>query len=553
MRFTVTVLAVIWALAGAGAAQAAVAPGLVTTAVPGEPAMRHSVDPFVVGTSAPLPSGGLVTAGISGKRLVLARFRSDGSLDPAFGKAGVARLTVPADPSMVGPFPGRVLPMADGRLVVVTRGPAASRFEFNRAVVTRVLADGRLDSSFGSSGSVLTPIQTAVASLQPDGKTVLTGTTGAPPQPLESGFTGGTLEWTTMRLDTNGAVDNTFGGDGSVTLDLAGAGGLDSAPLPAGRVAVTGTHAGAVVMLALRPDGIVDPSFNGGVPLPLAGAAAPMGGLIARPDGALHVASVNHDARTATVQRVRPDGSFDPTFGSGGATHVSYCPLGTGIAPAPDGSIVAFCNLVRGVNVTRLSSDGKHDPAWGGTAGREIAPALGGGYADAPSLRQSGFWFHGLSARPGGGLLVAGTVAVIQGTGEGLGNLHEEIAVAAYRPDLSPDPAWGGPVAPARLSITAPPQRARTVARRDYPRILLVANTSGPGLVRVSVRARGRTVALATAPAYRSGSGQVLLADLTRAGRRMLARARNVPISVTATFRDFVRSEARASARGRLR
>lgn len=570
MRSSITVLTILATLAGAGAAHAAVAPGLVTAPATGEPSRRHSIDPFLVQTAAPLPGGGLVTAGISGKRLVLTRFRADGSLDAAFGRGGIARLTVTKARDMIGPFLGRVLPMPDGRLVVVTMGPARSRFEANEAVVSRVLRNGRLDASFGKSGSVQTGVQTTSASLQPDGKIVLTGTTGAPPRPLGPGReTAGTLEWIATRLDANGAVDSSFGTNGTTRFGLAGAGGLESAPLPGGRSAITGTHGGKVVVLALKPDGTVDPGFNGGAPLALAGPAP--GGLIARPGGGLDVATRDYTTHLATVQRVRPDGSLDTAFGSGGSARIPYGDFGTTIAPAPDGSTVAYAipygsfgNFFERVRVTRLLPDGRPDPAWGGADGRELSPAFGGGIASrgaihrapfVPPLRRSGFSVSNVTARPDGGLLVAGTVAVLEYTGEGVGFMHEEIAVAAYRPDLSTDPTWGVPAKPASLSIRVSPQRARTVALLKRPRaIRVVADTSGPGLVRISVRARGQVVALANAPAFRGGAGQSLNAYLTSAGRRILARTRTpVPITVEATFRDFVRSEARRSIHARLR
>lgn len=568
MRTHLTVLTILSALVSAPAAGAAVAPGLVTHPVSGAPT-RHSVDQFAVGASVLLPDGDLVTAGSSGRRMVLARLRADGSLDRAFGRAGIATLTVPMARDFVGPFPTRVLPLADDRLLVVSTGPADSNLEFNRAVVSRILPDGRLDQSFGLAGSVVTPIQSRTASIQSDGKIVVTGVTGKVGMPGASGVPlPGTQKWSTLRLNADGSTDRSFGSAGIATIDAAD-GGLDSVAFSDGRIVLLGTSSGSarLVLVALRRDGTPDPGFNGGQPLGLAGTP---GGLLAQPGGSVDVLTTDYGNRTAVVRRVRPDGTLDGGLGTGGATSVPFGDLGRAITPAPgDAWIVAATpsavsgNFLSRIRVARRLPDGVPDPAWGGAAGTLLAPAFGGGYATVGAvhrvpgvgpLRQSGFSAATVLARPDGGLLLAGSVAVTQYTGEGTGLLHEEIAVAAYRPDLSPDPGWGGPARPASLTLSVPPQRATIVAHPRMRRaIRVLATTSAAGLARIEIRSRGRLIARTNAPVFRAGAGQRLLVFLTREGRRVLAGAHDLPVSVTATFRDLVASEARATAHGRLR
>jgi hypothetical protein len=80
----------------------------------------------------------------------------------------------------------------------------------------------------------------------------------------------------------------------------------------------------------------------------------------------------------------------------------------------------------------------------------------------------------------------------------------------------------------------------------------VTTTTSGPGLVRLRVRAGSTVLADSTAPAMRAGR-QRLHALLTVAGRHRLRHARHVRVTVRATFRDLHRQAITATARGLLR
>ena len=87
------------------------------------------------------PRGGIVLAGRSGSDLALARYRTDGSLDPAFGEGG----------RLVSDLRGRdgvaAAVQLDGKIVVAgSSGP--------HLALARYLPDGSLDPSFGEGGEV---------------------------------------------------------------------------------------------------------------------------------------------------------------------------------------------------------------------------------------------------------------------------------------------------------------------------------------------------------------------------------------------------------------
>lgn len=124
------------------------------------------------GSAVRQSDGRVVVAGFSGYHGALARYNSDGSLDPTFGDAG--RLTI-HDTSAY-----ELLLQPDGKLVMVGHRSRGAGFEW---VITRLHSDGRLDATFAPCAVVHTSFgDDASASawdalLQPDGKIVVAGWT----------------------------------------------------------------------------------------------------------------------------------------------------------------------------------------------------------------------------------------------------------------------------------------------------------------------------------------------------------------------------------------
>jgi uncharacterized delta-60 repeat protein len=464
---------------------------------------------------------------------------------------------VSRDPAYYGPFPFRLVVLPDGRLLVATQGAAAAKLQTNAIVLTRLLPGGGVDASFGSSGSLVTGLQVnGDIAVQRDGRILVAGSTGTSGPPS-------TRAAAVSRLNADGSPDSSFGTGGTATVP--GENAVATALRPDGSIAVLATGPGQTSRVALlSATGGSVPSWGGGAPVsfPLPGP----GGLLARADGTLDVLTYAYDANIAArLQRLRADGTPDPGFGSGGTLEVASGAFGARLVPGPEGGTVVAgsqpgptSNLFNRLTVTRVGPTGI--PASGA-----FEPGFGGGYGTfravirlpiVGTVRQNGFTGGTVRMRPDGGLIVGGSAAVIQYTGEGEGYLHEEVAVAAYRPDLTPDPAFGAIARdPARLRLSVPPQRLATIATRRAGRaIRVLANTSGPGLADVRVSARGRLVAHTIAPVMRAGSGQRLSVYFTKAGRALLRAGRGpVRVTVTATFRNLVRADATASATGVLR
>lgn len=534
MRLRAPVLAALACLVVASSAHAAVAPGLVTHPVSKAPA-HAGVTPVAATTSALLADGSIVTAGMNADGpLAVARLRPDGTLDPAFGAGGIVNLLVPPFSArqgweVNGALAKSVLPLADGRMIVVTNGGTVDSGE--TAVFTRLLSDGRVDRSFGIRGSVTSSIAVGGSALQPDGRILMSGTTGKPgPVGPSSRFTQGTLAWTVARLTADGAPDPSFGDGGQVRLPAWQ--GTAIAAFQNGRIAATGSSSDLGASLAvLRTDGTLDPGFRGGAPAKLEQAEAH--GVAPRSDGTVDVLAGN------VLQRFRADGTPDATFGDGGRTFVSGDTRANPIVVNPDGSETIAGTVEATMIFTRLRPDGTR-----ATRDTALWPRFGGTFV--PSTGH---------LRSDGTLLVVGSLGVIQPAGEGEGFVHDELAVGAFRPDLTPDSSWGGPARSPALAVQVPAQRMRSILRRGTSaRVRVNLRSSAPGEADVKVFHGGVLVARGSAELLHAGGGQWTRALLTPRGRERLRPGRGPRrVTVTATFRDLVGQPATARGTGVLR
>jgi uncharacterized delta-60 repeat protein len=189
------------------------------------------------------------------------RYDTDFTLDSTFGVSGV--VTTPI--GLAGDTATDVVVQPDGKIVVVGVATMAT----NDFAVVRYNADGTLDPTFGTGGIVTTIVATpdrdgsaAGVALQPaDGKIVVVGTV----------LKGGTnQEFAVVRYLTDGSLDTTFDADGLLTTKLTG--GVDRAEAvvvqPDGKILVAGM-ADATVMgtdfavVRYLTDGTLDTSFGG--------------------------------------------------------------------------------------------------------------------------------------------------------------------------------------------------------------------------------------------------------------------------------------------------
>lgn len=216
-------------------------------------------------------------AGQADQKFTLARYLSDGTLDPSFGAGGVDTLSFPHNLGG-GPATGVAIE-PDGKIVAV--GDAGFS-------IVRVNADGSFDQDFGTYGFVQpSPYFGGSQSviIQPDGKILVGGAvvTGSVPVP-ELGLPGGAIlpleasqvvfSFELQRFNSDGSVDRSFGDGGSATTQVEGAGNfLNALALePDGRIVAGGgaqngfDPEGGFAAVIYNPNGTLDTGFaNGGI------------------------------------------------------------------------------------------------------------------------------------------------------------------------------------------------------------------------------------------------------------------------------------------------
>jgi uncharacterized delta-60 repeat protein len=275
--------------------------------------------------------------------------------DPTFGTGGLA--TVNSGPGLSAL--GAVATQRDGKLVAA--GTTAEEL-----VVTRVTADGQLDTSFGSAGLVLIPLEWFYSpSVTIVGLAVLADDRIAVALTTFAQDYGSANDSAVFRLTADGALDCSFGSGGRF-LD---ANPVESLAVGLGDALLVGEAGG---LTRLTPDGAVDTSFGS------AGHAVPgfdMSFMAVTADGKI----VGGDE--GGLLRYDANGMLDTSFGNAGELVVpSFDP--TSIALAPDGKrfvgglLVSSSGtppmIIEQVAVMRTTVDGVLDTSFGSGNGLAV-------------------------------------------------------------------------------------------------------------------------------------------------------------------------------------
>ena len=243
---------------------------------------------LLAGTSDQAPA----SAPVEDDDFALARFTSDGTLDPTFSTDG--KVTASFGPGNDGAGPVDVTP--DGKYVASgeSRQPTTG-IDFATA---RFLPDGRLDPGFSGDGRQTTALSAGNRNdiaggmqVQRNGRIVVAGNAD------RGGAT--RTDYALLRYLPNGDLDPSFGSGGTVFTDFDDGGPFDSAN-----------------ELVLQPDGKIVAAGN----------------------------SIVDSVFGFSLARYRPDGSLDGTFSGDGRATASFGPrsslLGFGVALQRDGKIV---------------------------------------------------------------------------------------------------------------------------------------------------------------------------------------------------------------------
>ena len=156
--------------------------------------------------------GKIVVAGRSSNGIdydfAVARYNTDGSLDNTFDTDGKVTTAIGNSDD----WGTAIAIQTDGKILVAGYAVGNSNYDF---AAVRYNSNGSLDNTFNTDGKVTTDIAgntntCSSVALQIDGKIVLAG----------SSDSGTDYDFAVIRYDTNGSLDNTFDTDGIVTTDI---------------------------------------------------------------------------------------------------------------------------------------------------------------------------------------------------------------------------------------------------------------------------------------------------------------------------------------------
>lgn len=324
-------------------------------------------------------------------RFAVIRYNSNGSLDPTFGTNGTVITSVGAQESWLNT--GIIQP--DGKIIVAGSGYNATNLDF---ALVRYNSDGSLDNSFGSGGKLMTQVGlsndfASGLALQQDGKIIAVGGS------VDTGFV---VAFATVRYNSNGSIDSSFGKNGKIVSHLghfityiyntyygvyASENAVAVAVQPDQKIIVAGNsytytdcydyYGGiycnpAFAMVRYNSDGSLDSTFGNKGKVVDSVEVQYLSSAVLQADGKILVTGNGWDVNGIRTNRYNSDGSPDSSFGINGKvnTEIGTYSSSHDIFYQPDGKILlggyAYVNNSYDFVVVRYKSNGSLDSNFNG-------------------------------------------------------------------------------------------------------------------------------------------------------------------------------------------
>ena len=308
-----------------------------------------------------------------------------GQLDASFGTGGIVTTDFGNQINSNIATASAVTIQSDGKILVCGGIPSGTGFPV--AAIARYNTDGSLDSTFGSSGIVVTSnlAPPGAITVQSDGKIVVAGPTGG-------------LEINVARYTSAGSLDPTFGTGGIFTtgLELGSFSTVSTVVIqPDGKILVADG-----ILLRLLANGQIDSSFGTAGVASVIGSSA--GALALLPGGKILVSS----GISSFISRYKSNGSLDTTFAINGQL----------ASPGPANALLLLNTGDFVVNGSLTSS------LTGPTTGFAVSRYLGMGVTDGSFATHGGVVTpvpgfstvsaSGLNVQSSGDIVAAGTATV---------------------------------------------------------------------------------------------------------------------------------------------
>ena len=360
-------------------------------------------EPDALGAAAIQADGKIITGGWSiadpagYSDFALIRYNSDGTLDVNFGKNGKVLTDIKNGSSDTITS---IAVQSDAKIVVAGYSNAiapgdpegSNRDSF---AVARYNADGTLDSSFGTAGIVLTDAgngsntdRATSLVIQADGKIVAGGYS----------YFSDHNDFTVVRYNSNGTLDDSFGQNGVVQTNIEGNGYnmINCLALQAdGKIVAGGYDFTKFALVRYNTDGSLDGSFgSAGVVTTSVGWHNTNGpnSIVIQPNGQI-LAGGSTDANGSMdfmLVRYNSNGDLDAAFGAGGVvlTDIGGGDSITALALQANGKILAVGpSSTADTNqfaLVRYNSDGSFDKGFG-SEGKVLTTIGSGLFGSVPS------------------------------------------------------------------------------------------------------------------------------------------------------------------------
>jgi uncharacterized delta-60 repeat protein len=269
------------------------------------------------------------------------------------------------------------------------------------AIDAKAQSAGSLDTTYVSGyGGITWTFSNAVVvtevATQPDGKLIVIGGGGFSIEPGKGNFV--------ARVNTNGTLDTTFNGVGYYNLNIPISILRSVALQPDGKIVVgglgTSNNASGFGITRFNTNGTLDTTFNGtGSVLTQVGTGGIVNSVNVQADGKIVAAGWADigSSRDFALVRYNNDGSLDSSFGSNGrvGTDINTTDVLYDVVLQTNGKIVAVghstdsLSNVQMPTIVRYNADGALDTTFG-TGGKVVKPVAASVYATKAAIQADG-------------------------------------------------------------------------------------------------------------------------------------------------------------------
>jgi uncharacterized delta-60 repeat protein len=343
------------------------------------------------------------------KNLAVARYLPTGELDPEFDNDGIATLSMGSGDTVAT----SLVLQDDGRIILA----GVTQSGDYTLLVARLTGEGNLDNSFGDGGHLIVPfddgdVQTAEVQITGDGKIVVAGTLKAGESATHSYC---------IKVTGQGLLDASFGESGVTLIKQEGNSEVNGVALQGdGRVMVAGSLVSEDVpraaLMRLNANGTIDESFGeqGILLLDLEGNSSAVNDIYLDATGNILVTGYTHDSTNfqTFIGKLGENGEVASDLGPGGyyRSRLSFWNMGNAITVLDNGDVLVtgVVGAQNGSDIFLVTVSESEDTAAGDSGEQAVASSMSA-TALTIDVQQHDDVSNASAAVQGGKVIVAGS------------------------------------------------------------------------------------------------------------------------------------------------